>query len=490
MSDDARVKTVIQRRPILAFVGWTGIALVAPLVPRMLVDPDGVLAIAPDLAIGMVLVWAVGFLPGAKGLQTLLAVAFGLGGAVLVTFEGIRAIGRAATGEDLLLYDALMLLRSSLGAAEIEWGSTVTPAFAALAMFLVAVFYAGAMALAARWLHEVRWQGPWRSMGLLALVATSLFLAFPDSRPVIPPLRDNVAASLAEWRRMDAALDPEARYGPPDVVLAHPPEVRVVVVRGHTEALRLGPERRRVGALLRGVGRRLRDAGWSVATGRTTPPGQGPRGLPEIELLTGVAVPRTPHLAHVMFEAPELDSLPRFFERHGYHPAVLEAPTARPSLRAFGFRDPFPPQDGLPVTAGERLADARIRIEQLGRPSFVWVRPGHALPEDPVEGLREELDALYGPIAGGPDRQILFLWVGEPATGDDPESAWPLVHVVASNPQMLQPWIEDAGFRRGTSPGRTALPHEALGEHLATMIQRGYACGRACAERRRAQLDL
>ncbi|MEO0599999.1 MAG: hypothetical protein AAF211_01095 [Myxococcota bacterium] len=486
MDSEPPVKTVIQRRPILVFLGWTFILLVAPLVPRMLVDPAGELALSPDIAIAMVVVWGVGFV-GAKTLQTLLAVLAGLGASILVMFEGIRAVGRTATGRDLLLYDALMLTRTTLGELATEWGSSGAAVALGGGLLLVALFYASGMALAARWLHEVRWQGPWRSMGLFAIVAAGMFYAFPDSRPVVPSLYDNALASLDEWNEMDEALDPETAFGPRDRVLAHPPEVRIAVVRGYTEALRLGPDKVEVGTLLRGVSARLAGAGWSVATGRTTPPGEGIRGLSEIAMLTAIPIPRSPHLAHVMFASGKLDTLPRFFERHGYRTAVLETADSQPSLRTFGFQSVLPPADDLPRTAGARLADAASRLAAMEWPSLVWVRPGHQLPEDPVEGLRAELEALMTPLADGPDHQVLWLWVGEPATGDDPDLAWPLVHVVASNPGLVDPWVDHADFRRGMKPGRTALPAEALGLRLAQHIQSGYACGRACADRRRAQ---
>ncbi len=486
MSDEARVKTVIQRRPILVFLGWTFILLVAPLVPRMLVDPEGVLALSPDIALGMVLVWGLGFLPQARALQTVLAVLFGLAASILVMFEGIRATGRALTGDDLLLYDALMLTRIYLGEIQATWGSAGWLFVVAGGLLLVGLFYASGMALAARWLHEVRWQGPWRSMGLFAIVAAVMFTVFPDSRPVLPPLRENVAASLGEWNRMDEALDPKAAFGPPDRTLSHPPEIRIAIVRGHTEALRLGPESARVESLLKDVEGRLGEAGWSVVTGRLTPPGELAPGMGEVAVLTGISLPRQPHLAHLMFEAPALDTLPEHFERQGYRTALLEAAGAQPSLRSLGFRSVLPPLGRLPSTTGARLDDALERLQHVSRPSLVWIRPGHQIPEDPVEGLREELEGLMSPLRGGPDHQVLWIWVGEPGPGDELELAWPIVHLVGASPGLVERWVQH-GFRRGIRPGRTALPHEALGRYLAREIQAQYACGRSCAHRR-AQL--
>ncbi|MEN0065257.1 MAG: hypothetical protein AAGA48_24140 [Myxococcota bacterium] len=486
---EVKTKTIIRKRPIVWLVGLTLVSLAAPLGPRLLVDPSGSLAIAPDLAVGMAFIWILSFWKSGHTLQTGIAALVGLAGAVLVMFEGIRAIGRATTGEDLLLYDALMLARTSLGEAEAAYGSMATPALIGITLFATAVFYASGMAIAARWLHEVRWQGPWRSMGLLAVVAAGLFVWFPKSRPVLPPLRDNLVASYQEWTTMTEAIDPEARFGPRDQVLSHPPEIRIAMVRGHTSNRWQEPDGKRMGAMLRSLQRRLASAGWSVATGRTTPAGIGPRGLSEMAILTGLRIPRPPNLAHVLLWDHELDALPRFFDRHGYSSAVLEAANAQPSLRPLGFRNVFTPPK-LPATVGDRYEASQRSLTPLRSPSLIWIRAGHQLPEDAVKGLQDEFDSLVSIIANGPEHQVVWLWIGEPAPAerDDPK-AMPLVHVIASNPHLLDPWVKESGFRRGMLPGRQRpMAQEALGEALATAIQRQHACGSACAERRRAQL--
>lgn len=474
-------QTIVVKRPVLPLLAWTIAALVAPLVPRLIVDPSGVWAIAPEFAVGMVAVWAFGFYPVARTLQTWIAVALGLAAAALVTFEGIRAIGRASTGEDLLLYDALMIARVTVRDVQASWGDLASIGLLMAGIFATALFYAGGMALASRWLYEVRWQGPWRSLGLLSIVAAGLFLALPQSSLVLPPLAANVTASLAEWRRVEAELDAARAIGPPDTPWAWPPEVRMAIVPGHIEALRAGEHKRRVAQLLHDTGRRLAKAGWTVATGHTRPDAPGHPGLAELAMISGVRITRAPVGSHVESAASRVDALPRFFDRHGYGTAILDADSMSPSLRAFGFRNVIVPVSEPPATTGARYADAVNGLGPLRRPAFVWIRPGHARPEDPVDGLQAEFEALLAHIEGGPDHQVLWMWVGDPSATSTPD-AWPIVHVIGSDPSMIEPWVADGGFRRGITPGRTSLPHASLGRQLAVALA-AYAQGPRDARR-------
>ena len=520
-----------------------------PVLPFLVVGrPVDGLGVAWDLLwIALLASWWVGRrLPAVERPGWLISLALGGLWALVLTYSLALAGSRAATDEQLPLYDLTLLVRPLVVVAADLYGAVIYAV--ALGAALLPLVFVVLGAAGARGVLPVRRPAVWVGVAALLVLA-------PGSRALTWDLG---ADAVRSWR-LAAAFDAERAARPHDDLQrlelsadpARRPDVHVYVVESYGTVVRRLQGAKLWEQSLERLQEEAKDQGWSTAAGVSTAPVHGGRSwISDTSVLTGLHVATQSNYERATAMADRIPTLPRFFQDRGYT-TILVRPSdrARPGVKLqnrFHFqRTVF--FDDLeytgPAMGWGHIPDQytlyvahRDVIDPLPGPTFAFFHlatshmPWFLRPkrlDDPLaildqEGKREQIlkirkagqelrmqakrftsdDGLKKTIdrtkeqgnyvasviydiesvvqqVGGPDgarpRLVVFYGDHQPpflARGEPPTVP---VHVMASDPAMLEPFLE-AGFRPGLLPQR----YTPVVEHrdLFPLIARAAAASR------------